>query len=88
MCVTKNGEYFYIDSTIVKITDPHENITEYMSIAYDVTKLVDARSEALNASKAKEYFLSNMSHEIRTPLNAILGFVNLLIGEEISKKHT
>lgn len=83
----KNGEYFYIDSTIVKITDPHENITEYMSIAYDVTKLVDARSEALNASKAKEYFLSNMSHEIRTPLNAILGFVNLLIGEEISKKH-
>jgi hypothetical protein len=35
--------------------------------------------EAINASKAKEYFLSNMSHEIRTPLNAILGFVSLLI---------
>lgn len=37
--------------------------------------------EALNASKAKEYFLSNMSHEIRTPLNAILGFVSLLRDE-------
>ena len=50
-------------------------------------KLIDARQEALMASQAKEYFLSNMSHEIRTPLNAILGFVNLLINEDISKKH-
>lgn len=50
-------------------------------------KLIDARMEALKASQAKEYFLSNMSHEIRTPLNAIIGFVNLLIDETISKKH-
>jgi len=49
--------------------------------------LIDARQDALKASQAKEYFLSNMSHEIRTPLNAILGFVNLLIDEDISKKH-
>jgi signal transduction histidine kinase/CheY-like chemotaxis protein len=49
-------------------------------------KLVDARQEALQAGQAKEYFLSNMSHEIRTPLNAILGFVNLLTDEELSKK--
>ena len=50
-------------------------------------KLIDARQDALRASQAKEYFLSNMSHEIRTPLNAILGFVNLLMDEEISNKH-
>lgn len=50
-------------------------------------KLIDARLEADKASRAKEYFLSNMSHEIRTPLNAILGFVNLLINEDVSKKH-
>ncbi len=50
-------------------------------------KLIDARGEALKAGQAKEYFLSNMSHEIRTPLNAILGFVNLLLEENISKKH-
>ncbi len=50
-------------------------------------KLVDARQEAILAGQAKEYFLSNMSHEIRTPLNAILGFVNLLIDEDISQKH-
>ncbi|MEA3370347.1 MAG: ATP-binding protein [Campylobacterota bacterium] len=50
-------------------------------------KLIDARQEAVQAGQAKEYFLSNMSHEIRTPLNAILGFVNLLQEEDISKKH-
>ncbi len=83
----KNGEYFYIDVTIVKINDPFDNSSEYMSIAYDITKLIDARAEALNAGKSKEYFLSNMSHEIRTPLNAILGFVNLLRNENTSKKH-
>ena len=49
--------------------------------------LIDARQEAIRAGQAKEYFLSNMSHEIRTPLNAILGFVNLLIDEDLSKKH-
>ncbi|MDD5158381.1 ATP-binding protein [Sulfurimonas sp.] len=82
----KNGEYFYIDVTIVKITDPYDDVIEYMSIATDVTKLIDARVEAQMASQAKEYFLSNMSHEIRTPLNAILGFVDLLIGEDVSKQ--
>jgi PAS domain S-box-containing protein len=83
----KNGDYFYIDVTIVKITDPSDNSIEYMSIANDVTTLIDARLEAQKASQAKEYFLSNMSHEIRTPLNAILGFVNLLIEQDISKQH-
>ena len=83
----KNGEYFYIDVTIVKITDPYDNSIEYMSIANDVTVLIDARLEAQKASQAKEYFLSNMSHEIRTPLNAILGFVNLLIEQDVSKQH-
>ncbi|MCF6309190.1 MAG: ATP-binding protein [Sulfurimonas sp.] len=83
----KNGEYFYIDVTIVKITDPYDSSIEYMSIANDVTKLIDARLEAQKASQAKEYFLSNMSHEIRTPLHAILGFVNLLIEQDVSKQH-
>jgi len=85
--IKKNGDYFYIDVTIVKITDPYDNSIEYMSIANDVTTLIDARLEAQKASQAKEYFLSNMSHEIRTPLNAILGFVNLLIEQDISKQH-
>ncbi|HEY9202735.1 MAG TPA: ATP-binding protein, partial [Sulfurimonas sp.] len=83
----KNGGYFYIDVTVVKIIDPYDNSIEYISIGNDVTTLIDARLEAQKASQAKDYFLSNMSHEIRTPLNAILGFVNLLIEQDLSKQH-
>ena len=83
----KNREHFYADITIIKINDTRYRDSEYMVIANDVTKLIDAKIEALKAVKAKDYFLSNMSHEIRTPLNAILGFVNLLIDENVSKKH-
>ncbi len=50
-------------------------------------KLIDARAKAEKATLAKDHFLSNMSHEIRTPLNAILGFVNILLEEDLSDKH-
>lgn len=83
----KNRDYFYVDVTIVEITGIRNTSIEHMVIAHDVTKLIDAKTEAVKAAKAKEYFLSNMSHEIRTPLNAILGFVNLLIDEDVSNKH-
>ncbi|WP_345969684.1 ATP-binding protein [Sulfurimonas sp. HSL1-6] len=77
----KDESTFYIDTTVVPITDTHNAVTEYMAISYEVTDLVVAKEEAIAAGEAKEYFLSNMSHEIRTPLNAILGFVALLKDE-------
>jgi PAS domain S-box-containing protein len=40
--------------------------------------LVQAKEEAVRASKFKDRFLSTMSHELRTPLNAVLGFSDLL----------
>ncbi|WP_345992271.1 ATP-binding protein [Sulfurimonas sp. HSL-1716] len=84
---SKDGSYFYIDTTIMPIEDPFSGKKEYMAIGYEVTKLIDARQKAIEADKAKDYFLSNMSHEIRTPLNAILGFVSLLKDENMSTKH-
>jgi two-component system sensor histidine kinase EvgS len=36
-----------------------------------------AKEQALEASKAKSFFLSTMSHEIRTPLQAIIGTLEL-----------
>jgi len=41
-------------------------------------QLVQARNQALVASRSKSEFLANMSHEIRTPLNGMLGMLQLL----------
>jgi two-component system, NarL family, sensor histidine kinase BarA len=84
----KDGTSYYLDITIVPIVDPVKGISEFIAIGYEVTTLVNARQEALEAGKAKESFLSSMSHEIRTPLNAILGFVSILLEEEKDPRHS
>ncbi len=83
----KNSDIFYMDSAIIPILNTEGDIERYIAISYDVSNLVNARTEAISASAAKDYFLSNMSHEIRTPLNAILGFVTLLQDEEMDERH-
>jgi signal transduction histidine kinase len=45
-----------------------------------------ALKQAENANIAKDVFLSNMSHEIRTPLNAIIGFVDVMLIQELQKE--
>ena len=44
-----------------------------------------AREAAEAANLSKSEFLSRMSHELRTPLNAVLGFAQLLDGEDLSE---
>lgn len=75
---TKDGKTYYVDSVIIPLLNLKGDITEYMSVRYDVTTLVYAKNRAIEAQKAKDEFLSNMSHELRTPLNSIIGFSQLL----------
>lgn len=48
-------------------------------------KLEKAIEVAEESNRLKSAFLANMSHEIRTPMNAILGFTELLSGENVSE---
>ena len=41
-----------------------------------------AKEKAVAADKVKTVFIQNMSHEIRTPLNAIVGFSELIAGDD------
>jgi signal transduction histidine kinase/ActR/RegA family two-component response regulator len=47
-------------------------------LAHRALELTAARDAAVQATQAKNSFLSSTSHELRTPLNSILGFAQLL----------
>jgi len=53
-------------------------------LARRATELTAARDAAVQATRAKNSFLSSTSHELRTPLNSILGFAQLLQLSELS----
>ncbi len=48
-------------------------------------RLMAARDQAMDASRAKSEFLANMSHEIRTPMNGIIGMTELALETALSR---
>jgi signal transduction histidine kinase len=48
----------------------------------ELEKLVRTKDEEI--AKMKSVFLSKISHEIRTPMNSIIGFSNLLAGDDLT----
>jgi len=86
------------DSTVVwemrnPITDRiYRNTTRYIEWpdgrtvliqhSVDVTELIAAKEQAIQANVAKSNFLARVSHEVRTPMNAILGITEIQLQNE------
>ena len=52
----------------------------------DYRRVTEEKMKAEEVSRTKSAFLANMSHEIRTPMNSIIGFSELALDDDISRK--
>ncbi len=87
----KNGELYWVDTTIVPTLDQHGHASAYIALRFDVTSHVEAlealataKDQVVRSSGVKDQFLANMSHEVRTPLNGIVGLAAVLVGGDLS----
>ncbi|MDF1878818.1 PAS domain S-box protein [Sulfurimonas sp. SAG-AH-194-C20] len=74
----KEGNFYYIETTISPIVDKNDEILEFIAVSHDMTQLMNSLSAQKEAEKSKQEFFINISHEMRTPLNSILSFSSLL----------
>ncbi|WP_088342547.1 MULTISPECIES: MHYT domain-containing protein [Rhodomicrobium] len=66
---------------------------EMVGIRSDITsfkrheqELSEAREKAEAADRAKSDFVAMISHEIRTPIGGIIGFMQIMLGDELSAR--
>lgn len=82
----KDGTLYWESVRISPVRDENGNITHFIGIKDDISKLKKlleelkiAKNKAEENSRLKTNFLANMSHELRTPLVGILGCASMIV---------
>ncbi len=90
----KNGDLYWVNSTISPLLNQQGQITHLVGIIEDITEkrkmiidLIHAKEKAESGDKLKSAFINNISHEVRTPLSTIEGFVEMLISPDTSDEN-
>ena len=75
------------DGVPSRMTGIVRDVTEQKIAADELARVYDrekrARDEAVEANRAKDFFLAFVSHELRSPLNAILGWSKILLTKTV-----
>jgi PAS domain S-box-containing protein len=83
-CVRRNGRRFWANTIVTALREPDGGLRGYAMVTRDLTereRAKDARvglSEAGEAVRVRDEFLSIASHEIRTPLNSLYLYFEVL----------
>ncbi len=87
----RDGQLIPVSLTLSPIRDSAGKLIGSSAIERDISRrkqaeqeLREAKDAAIAANRAKSDFLANVSHELRTPMNAVLGMLQLGLGEELS----
>lgn len=79
---SKDGNFYYVESTIMPILDINNEIIEYISIRTDITKEVNAREEIVDSQKEILYKLGELgewrSQETGEHVNRVALFSEVL----------
>jgi len=80
----KNGDFIYLDCTIVPLKDEDDNFTEFFSIMYNITERIESEKLRLkyiktieSKNKELEQYTYITSHDLQEPLNTIIGYINI-----------
>ncbi|WEK58683.1 MAG: ATP-binding protein [Candidatus Brevundimonas phytovorans] len=91
----KNGDIYWVDTTIVPNLDADGRPETYTAIRFEVSDhvwalkaLEIAQEETRRAAQVRDRFFANISHEVRTPLNAVLGLASALAHTSLTDRQT
>ncbi len=91
----KDGSCFPVLLSTSEINDEKGNPFAEISVAIDITEIIQNREELLEAkarseetNRLRSALLNNLSHEIRTPMNAIMGFASLMSEADEDEKNS
>lgn len=78
----KDGEYYWVDTTIVPVQGAQDKTEHYISIRFDITarKLAETRLREQEALARLGEMATVVAHEVRNPLAGIAGALQIIGG--------